>query len=122
MADSFYEWHQEGMERKPHRIQMKNQTLMIMAGVWDVWYKGDYAIKSFSIITTPSNDDMSIISPRMPLIFDTKEKQEKWLSDISLTEVLDMLTNVDNDLLDIYKVSDIVNSIKYNSMDLHTAI
>lgn len=122
LADSFYEWKQEGMERKPYRIHMKDQALMIMAGVWDVWYKGDYAIKSFSIITTPSNEDMSGVSSRMPLIFDTKEKQEKWLSDIPLTDVLDMLTTLDNGLLHIYRVSEIINSIKHNSMDLHTAI
>ena len=103
----------------PYRIMMRNSEWMVMAGIWDVWKEDNQIIKSFSILTTSSNKEMELVHNRMPIILPTKDLQKKWLSDISLEEVLGMLQTVDDNSLKIYRVSDKVNSIKINLSDLH---
>ena len=50
LMDSFYEWRQQGTQKLPYRIMMKNNSIMLVAGIWDEWRKGNSIIKSFSII------------------------------------------------------------------------
>lgn len=119
LADSFYEWKLYGKKKMPYRIMMRNSEWMVMAGIWDVWKEDNQIIKSFSILTTSSNKEMELVHNRMPIILPTKDLQKKWLSDISLEEVLGMLQTVDDNSLKIYRVSDKVNSIKINLSDLH---
>lgn len=119
LADSFYEWKPYGKKKVPYRIMMRKDELMVMAGIWDVWQQGNQMIKSFSILTTQPNKEMELIHNRMPLIFPTKELQEKWLSDISLDEVLKMMHPTEDNTLRLYRVSEKLNSVKVNSEELH---
>lgn len=119
LADSFYEWRKEGNAKIPYRIFLKNGDLMLMAGIWDIWSGGEYPVKSFSIITAPSNKEVTPLHNRMPLIFPHREQQIHWLEDISLEEVLDMLQPPEDNFLDMYKVSDKVNSYRNDSPELH---
>ena len=41
LADSFYEWRKGADGKIPYRLLLKNGELMVMAGIWDVWYKGE---------------------------------------------------------------------------------
>lgn len=123
LADSYYEWKTIGLQKIPYRVALKNGDLMLMAGIWDVWYHGDYAIKSFSIITTSPNKEMGTLHTRMPALITSKEKQNKWLEHIELDQVLGILhLPVPDDTLNIYRVSEKVNSVKNNSPELHQAI
>lgn len=122
LADSFYEWRTEGKQKVPYRIFLKNENLILMAGIWDVWYKGDYAVKSFSIITTPPNQEMSSVHNRMPVIFNSPEKWESWLTSEKLEESLNLLQTPEDGILDMYRVSDKVGKVKYNAPDLHKEI
>ncbi len=119
LADSFYEWRTEGSRKIPYRILLKNGALLIMAGIWDVWYKKDYAIKSFSIITAPPNAEMQTLHDRIPLVLHTKAAQQRWLEDLDLDEVLGMLHTPPDGLFQIYRVSEKLNSVVHNSPDLH---
>ncbi len=122
LADSFYEWRKEGTQKIPYRIFMKNGDLLAMAGIWDVWYKDDYAVKSFSIITTPPNQEISPIHNRMPVLFSTQQSYQQWLSELSLEGVLGMLNTPEDGVLDMYRVSEKVNSVRNNSPELHQKI
>ena len=122
IADSFYEWKRKGTDQVPYRIQQKNESLMVMAGIWDEWYKGDYALKSFSIITTLANKEMAEVYDRMPVILPDHLACNKWLEDIELGVALAMLKPLSDNLLDIYKISEKVNSPINNSIDIHRAI
>ncbi|GJM31751.1 MAG: DUF159 family protein [Saprospiraceae bacterium] len=122
LADSFYEWRKEGTQKIPYRIFMKNGDLLVMAGIWDAWYKDDYAVKSFSIITTPPNQEITPIHNRMPVLFTDKESYEQWLADNTLEEVLGMLNTPSDGILDLYRVSEKVNSVRNNSPELHQKI
>lgn len=122
LADSFYEWRRELDRKVPYRIMLKNDRLLVMAGIWDVWYKDDYAIKSFSIITTPPNKEMATIHNRMPVLLNNRESQENWLNETELTKILDMLHTPEDDILTMYRVSEEVNSVKNNSPSLHKEV
>ncbi|MCB0630055.1 MAG: SOS response-associated peptidase [Saprospiraceae bacterium] len=122
LADSFYEWKKVGTKKIPYRIMLKNGDLLLLAGIWDVWYDDQYAVKSFSIITTAPSQDMQGVHDRMPVILNHKQDQEKWLEDIPLEEALSLLQTPENGILEMYRVSDKVNSVKNNSPDLHQRI
>ncbi len=121
-ADSFYEWRREGVRKIPYRIFLKDGDLMMMAGVWDVWYQKDYGLKTFSIITTPPNFEMSGIHTRMPVILQTKEQQEAWLKTNDLVDALAMLRTLPDGMLDMHRVSELVNSVGNDSPKLHYEI
>src|SRR5690606_16452587 len=118
-ADSFYEWKTYGVRKIPYRILLKNNELLMMAGVWDVWYDGNYAVKTFSIITTGPNKEMTGIHDRMPVLLTTGDIQKKWLSDAPLDDVLELLHTPSDNILRIYRVSEKVNSVKNDFPDLH---
>jgi putative SOS response-associated peptidase YedK len=119
VADSFYEWRTEGHQKVPYRILLKNGELMLLAGIWDMWYEGSYAVKSFSIITTAANSDIATIHDRMPVILDTPEKQKLWLSNIPLETALGLLDTPKEGLLRKYRVTAKLNSPASDSMELH---
>lgn len=121
-ADSFYEWRREGSQKIPYRIFLKSGDLMLIAGIWDVWYSGDYGLKTFSIITTDANSEVSAIHNRMPVILHDAQTQKRWLEAEDLDEILDLLQTPRDGLLDMYRVSDQLNSFVHNSPDLHEEI
>lgn len=122
IADSFYEWKKVDGKKLPYRIMLKNGGLLLMAGIWDVWYDDQYAVKSFSIITTAPNQEVQPIHDRMPVILHKREDQQKWLQDQPLEEVLEILKTPEDGILEMYRVSEKVNSVKNNSPDLHQRI
>lgn len=122
LADSFYEWRNEAGRKVPYRIFPRNGAFLLMAGIWDTWSKGAYTVKSFSIVTTPPNQEMERIHSRMPIFFTESTQQSAWLSDLSLKEVLEMLQTPPDETLRIYRVSEKVNSIKNNSEELHRQV
>ena len=122
IADSFYEWRKEGKQKIPYRIQMKDERLMVMAGIWDEWNNHGYTIKSFSILTTPPNAEMTSIHNRMPLFLKNTEERMHWLKSQPLNDVLSQLNTPEDDILKMYRVSGLLNSVKSNSPSLHKAV
>jgi len=122
LADSFYEWRREGTRKIPYRILLKNDELLLFAGIWDVWYKGDYAVKSFSIITTPPNAEMKPIHNRMPVFFTHEELRQQWLEEEEVERVVGLLQTPEDGSLKMYRVSEKVNSVKNNSPELHRSV
>jgi putative SOS response-associated peptidase YedK len=119
LVDSFYCWQNEGTHNTPFRITQSEDQLMTLAGVWDVWYKGDYAVKSFSIITKSTTGDLRTINPRMPVVIQ-KNFREEWLSDISLSRVQTIMDNKDPEgYFKYYQITSEIDSIKKNDQSLH---
>lgn len=119
LADSFYCWQKEGLKETPFRVTLEKDALMLLAGIWDIWYKGDYAIKSFSIITRPSTGSLKDIVPRMPVLIQNPIDQQQWFSDISLSKVQSILDHKNDDQYHFYKISPEIHSIKKNDESLH---
>ncbi len=124
VADSFYEWSKlPGGRRVPNRIFLKDENLLFMAGVWDEWRAaGGAAVRSFSIITTEPNLEMSALHNRMPLIFTDAAERRKWLSPLPMAEVLPMLAKPPDGLLAHYRVSEKLNALGANGAGLHEKV
>ena len=94
--------------------------LLFFAGIHSVWKS---MLTTFSIITTEPNTEMAEIHTRMPVILKTAEERAAWLSnDTPEAALLYMCQKPPNGLLQMYRVSEKVNSVKYDAADLHRAV
>ena len=122
LADSFYEWETISKQKYPYRILPKSDSILVMAGIWDECIIGQQKIRTFSIITTKPNDLIKTIHHRMPLILDTERKRVNWLSNKS--KLCDILgdDHLQENYLEIYTISNQVNALKNNNVNLHREI
>jgi len=108
-ADGFYEWKTTPNKKIPFRIQFKNNELFCFAGIWET--RDDY--KTFSIITTTTNQLIKPVHDRMPVIL-TKENEQAWL-DAPIKEVLKPF---ESDNLEMFQVTEKVNSSSFNDPEV----
>lgn len=122
-ADSFYEWRKNPGGRKiPYRIFLKNEDLLFLAGIWDEWKQAGKIKRTFSIITTTPNREMSDLHDRMPLILTESEAQRLWLSPLPLDQVLSLLQPPKDGLLSLYRVSEKLNKAGVEGPDLQLPV
>ena len=121
IADSFYEWKRhEDKTKTPMRIKLKSNELFAMAGIWEGWKSSDgKTLYTCSVITTVPNDLMKDIHDRMPVIL-KREDEKIWLDpEISdTTRLKPLLVPFDENEMETYEVSSLVNSPKNNSIEL----
>lgn len=122
LADSFYEWRKDGQARLPYRILKRDFSLLAMAGLWDVWQNGNQQLQTFSIITVAPNAEMANIHNRMPLLLHDASLQQKWLKDLELAEITSMVETAPDGLLQMYRISEAVNSPSNDYADLHNEV
>lgn len=119
-ADSFYEWRNAGGRKIPFRITKNDGEMLVFAGIHSVWKT---MLKTFSIITTEPNAEMSQIHTRMPVILKTEAEQAAWLSDETpMDTLLYMCQKPTDGFLQMYRVSEKINSVKYDGTDLHREV
>ncbi|MEH7844569.1 SOS response-associated peptidase [Rhizobium laguerreae] len=80
-VNGFFEWkYANGRDKQPYAVAMKTDVLFALAGIWEVWrHPAGIDIRTFAVITCPSNEMMATISKRMPVILRQKD-YERWLS------------------------------------------
>ncbi len=123
LADSFYEWKREGSQKVPYRIFAKDGRLLTFGGIWDLWYDGEYGLKTFAIITTPPSEEMAPVHNRMPLLLSTPEERELWLAEgAELNDILSLLRPAEDGTLAMYRISKKVNSVKNDGPELHEEV
>lgn len=119
-ANGFYEWKRTGGPKQPYLIHLKDEPIMLMAGLYSVRTdeEGDKA-GSYTIITGGANELMGEIHDRMPMIIHG-EDVELWLDDEidEIGPLEHLLQPVLNEEIEMYPVSTNVNSVKNNSPDL----
>jgi putative SOS response-associated peptidase YedK len=119
-ADSFYEWRNSGGRKQPFRITDTEGGLLVFAGIHSMWKT---MLKTFSIITTEPNAEMAQIHTRMPVILKTEAEQNAWLAnDTPIDTLIYMCRKPTDGLLQMYRVSEKINSVKYNGTDLHREV
>lgn len=121
-ADSFYEWRKEGKKKIPYRIMPNDEELLTFAGIWDQWKSHKGVINTFSIITCQANLDVSDIHDRMPLIFYNRSDQKKWLKDIKLSEIEQLMVVPLSGMLKKYRISEAMNSPSFNQATIHDQV
>ncbi|MCM3587996.1 SOS response-associated peptidase [Mesobacillus maritimus] len=120
VADSFYEWkRQNGKDKTPMRIKLKSNELFGMAGLWEKWLSPTgQAIFTCTVITTTANQLVQDIHDRMPVILEP-ETEKIWLDpNTPMNELKPLLKPIEENLLEVYEVSSLVNSPKNNSIGL----
>jgi putative SOS response-associated peptidase YedK len=120
-ATSFFEWKQEKV-KTPYVIKLIGGEIFSMAGIWEECKNPEGTIiKSFSIITTEANQAMRLLHHRMPVIL-SKQNEHAWLSDLPQGELSKLLQPCPDEWLEIYAVSNLVNSPYNETSEILTPV
>ena len=116
IADGFFEWRHEVKMKEPFYITLKNDGMMAFAGLWDQWQNQDGEIvESFTIITCDSNELVSQLHNRMPVIIDQKN-YDTWLDPATPPDnAKKLLLPYPPERMTLWKVGSLVNSPKINA-------
>jgi putative SOS response-associated peptidase YedK len=120
-VDSFYEWRREGNLRVPFRVVRDDGRPLTLAGLWAGWRDDDTGEirRTFTIVTSGPNSLMRPIHNRMPVVV-PPEAWERWL-DPSLSnpaQLQGLLQPFEDDHLEAYEVSRLVNNVRNDGPDL----
>lgn len=124
-ADSYYEWKGGQRSGSPFRVLYPDSSIMTFAGVWEQWERpeGGKPVRSFALITVPSNAEMRPLNERMPLLLRHADEWARWLdTETPLNRVLSMLQTPPDGLLQSYPVANRVADLTQNDPDLHTIL
>lgn len=116
VADSFYEWQQRDDRKVPKRITVTDKPLFAFAGLWDKWETANKTLFTCTILTKDSNEFMSDIHHRMPIIFSNEKEEDKWIKQSFQTgkEAFQFLQTIDDVHYTAYEVSNYVNNARNN--------
>jgi putative SOS response-associated peptidase YedK len=113
-VSAFYEWQQcPGKRKQPYCIQMREEGLFAIAGLWERWHDPSGPIvESCSLITTEANELMRPIHDRMPVILDP-EREKEWLDPRSTPNSLGaLLVSFAADRMEAFPVNPYVSNAK----------
>jgi putative SOS response-associated peptidase YedK len=110
VADGFYEWQQMGDIKVPMRIRRRGGGLFAFAGLWERWSRGGSdQLVTCTILTTTPAASIASIHDRMPVMLRPQD-YARWLArDIDVDSLKDLLQPYDDDDLEAYSVSTLVN-------------
>ena len=118
-VNGFFEWHHINNEKYPHFIYPKNDSIFLMAGLFNQWTNkavGDVH-DTFTIMTTPANERMEWIhnsKKRMPAILNLNNAKI-WLDKgISYEQKKKLLEPFDSELMADHPISKLITSRKEN--------
>ncbi|QWB96158.1 SOS response-associated peptidase [Mycoplasmatota bacterium] len=119
LADSFYEWDKTDKNEPPRRILTTDQKIFPMAAIWNTFIKDDGTkVHTVAIVTTKSNDMMSQIHDRMPVILN-KKGEDVWLNPMNQNpkDLKKILIPYQSHKMKMYKVSKKINASSYDFED-----
>ena len=110
-VDGFFEWKATKGQRarQPFAIAMKDGSPFGLAGLWENWndpISGEW-IRTFAIITVPSNELVDMIHDRMPAIL-RPEDFDRWLG--MEPDPRDLLRTFPSEPMRMWPISTRVNS------------
>jgi len=84
VADGFYEWTRDSVQRTPHHFTVRHGEPFAMAGIWERWHpagdkNAEEVLESFAILTTAANEVVAPHHDRMPVILDPA-LYEDWIN------------------------------------------
>ncbi len=119
ITDGYYEWRRSGDDKQPFYIHHPDNRVLPMAGLWDRWVDpAGQPLLSYTVITIAPQPDLAFIHNRMPVILE-QEAIDRWLQtrNFDPRSVLPLLRPYKKKL-DYYPVSERVNSVYNNGIDL----
>ena len=113
--DGYYEWQQKGESKIPYYFQNEDNSMLLLAGLWDKWInQSGQEVISFTLVTKEAAESISEIHHRMPVILDLQNAR-KWARNALKREEL---TDLSQSQLNFHEVSTAVNSVRNNSSEL----
>lgn len=109
-STGFFEWRHEGKDKVPYFIQVINEEIFSMAGIFDVWNNPQTGeiYHSFSIITSEANSLMEYIhntKKRMPVIL-SPEDEQRWIDpNLNKEGIKELLKPFDADKMNAYIIN-----------------
>ena len=106
-STGYFEWRHEGDKKIPFYINVKNEPIFSMAGIYDTWLDKTTGeiVNTFSIITTDANpltDYIHNTKHRMPAIL-SLEDEERWLDPkLDKSDIEQLLLPFPADQMDAY--------------------
>ena len=119
-STGFFEWRHEGKDKVPYFIQVINEEIFSMGGIFDVWDNPQTGeiYHSFSIITSEANYLMEYIhntKKRMPVIL-SPEDEKRWIDpNLNKEGIKDLLKPFDADKMNAYIINK--DFLRKNSKD-----
>jgi putative SOS response-associated peptidase YedK len=117
-VDGFYEWRaSEKGGKQPYAIAMKDRSPFGIAGIWENWKDpatGDW-VRTFAVLTTPSNELVAQIHDRMPAILKPAD-YDRWLG--QEPDPADLLAPFPAEPMTMWPISKRVNSPRNDDEDL----
>lgn len=78
-ADGYYEWKRQRQGNQPYYLQLADESIFYMAGIWETWYDdAGHSLNSYAILTTQSNTLAAKVHERMPVIL-LDDRAIEWL-------------------------------------------
>ncbi len=116
IAAGFYEWQKTNNDKRPFYIKPKTTELFCFAGLYDIWHAPDNTrLDTCTIITTTANAALQPIHHRMPVII-PEDHHALWLdTTVPAARLLPLLKPFPDNDLEIYQVSNKVNSPRNDS-------
>jgi len=116
-ASGFYEW-QRTNGKQPYNIRRADGRALFFAGLWERWEGEEGEIESCTIIVTQANEAMTRVHDRMPVILD-EDRIDPWLdpAETDKARLAELLQPYGGEL-EIYPVSQAVNSPRNDGPDL----
>ena len=119
--NGYFEWEKDEHTKQstPHIITSTRNNYFAFAGLYEYWYdnKIGQTILSCALLTTQPNEKIETIHDRMPVILEKKD-WNKWLdSNSSFEELNKLYSPLSSDEINITEVSDLVNSVKNDSIE-----
>ena len=109
-ADGFYAWKKVGKKTAiPYRFVMNSKEVFSFAGLWEEFEDTEgNEIQTFSIITVPANDLVSMVTDRMPAVLHHDE-EVLWLDQNATEEqLLNLLKPAPKTELNYYPVAPVI--------------
>lgn len=119
-VNGFYQWKKTEEGMKAHYITRTDGKIFSLAGVYSSWKKPDGEIQNtFSVITCESNDDLSDISNRMPVVVHPDD-ETTWINPeaYDATTLFDIMRPCPNGVLSATQVSPAVATSKSDTKKL----
>ena len=112
--NGFYIWHKTAGDKTPYYVQVKDEPLAALAGIYSSWTNSNGVESGMvSIVTVPASAQASGLTDRLPVIVPTNQ-HDAWLNTESddTSSLYDIMRIARHDSLTIHRVSDAIFSKK----------
>ena len=122
-VNGFYEWEsRDGHAKQPYYFSRVDDELMILAGLYDLWYDPTLgpaapALITCTIVTTEANENMGGLHDRIPVILEPSEVAT-WIAPHNVEGRATLLRPAARGTLRHHAVTPLVGSVRHDRPEL----